>query len=139
MIDSVTYNKIRNIIQKSVNLNNGYHLDDLIHDTIEKLLILKKPNDDCIKLSKKIALNLLRDHHRKCQKFKNIYDLEPEITVNDREAIKITPPKKYKEIYILRYKFGMKLREISKFTDTSINTIKLHHIKMKKELQELNL
>lgn len=139
MINEITYNKIKRIIRSSVYLNNGYQFDDLFHDTIEKLLIAKKTNKECRTLCVIIAERLLIDKHRKCKNYKEIMLSEIESAPkNNEEKLIIVTPVKNKEMFILRHKFGMKLREISEFRDININTVKSHNSRMKNELRRLN-
>jgi DNA-directed RNA polymerase specialized sigma24 family protein len=139
MINEATYREIKRRIKTNIVLNNGYQFDDLCHDTIEKLILKKKTNEECKKLCVITALNLIRDHHRKCSKLKTVrlYDLEHEPILQEKTSVII--PEKYKKEFILKYKFGMKYKEISEYLEIPIGTVKGQIYKMHKELKSLNL
>lgn len=137
-MDIRTYNEIKRRI-KSIKLNNGYQYDDLCHDTVEKLLLSNKSDKDCIRLCFIVALNLIRDYHRKNNRLETIklYDLKSEPI--EPEEIKINEPIKYKHLYVLRYKIGMKYKEISEHLNIPIGTVKGQIHKLHQELKDLNL
>ena len=63
-----TYNAIKNIIQYKITLNNGYKIEDLVQDVCLKLIQSNYKESIYVKLCTKVALNILRDYHRKCKK-----------------------------------------------------------------------
>lgn len=134
----VTYLEIKNRINKYITLNNGYQYDDLIHDTIEKLLRTKKKDKDCLNICIKVARNLVINHYRKAQKFILVYDKQPELEYYQTERKTINEPIINKELFILRYKLGMSYIEMSEYTKRPIGTIKTQMYKVHKELKELN-
>ncbi len=138
MTNQIDYNTISDKIKRSIILNNGYQLDDLVQDTIIKLWLKDYTNEEIKKACVKVARNILIDYHRKQQKLKCIYDKEPEILCFQNEKLNITEPIKNKELFILRYKFGLKYKEIAEFKNKSLGTIKSEIFVMHKELKELN-
>ncbi len=137
-MDTITYDAIKLKIKQSIVLNNGYQFDDLCHDTIEKLLNLKKNNKECKKLCAIIALNLIRDHHRKCKKIETIKLYELQADQIEYEKPEIIIPIKYRHLYVLKYKLGMKYREIAEHLERPLGTIKAQIFRMHQELKELN-
>lgn len=138
MINESTYCKIKSILKTSISLYDVYQFADLFHDTIMILLEYNKTNEENIKLCKRIATNLVINQYRKCKKINRVklIDIYPASEI--KESSIIIKPIKYKEMFILRYRFKMKLREIAVFKGININTIKQHSIRMKEELKTLN-
>lgn len=116
----------------------GYDIEDLIHDTILKLLEKRYKTIDCLRMCKIVAYNIFADNYRKQKRFKNIYDLEPQKESYQIIDLDFEIPEKYKELYILRYKLNMKYKEISTYLSTPIGTVKNHISLMKKEIKRIN-
>lgn len=140
-MDNKLYSKIKNRIRYSKQITiNSVDAEDLTHDTLLKLYEKDiKNDDDCLKLCVIVAKNILIDNKRKLGDNVFYNDLRlwniPDNTYNKFE---FKEPIKYRTIYILRYKLDMSLKEIAEALEIPINTIKGHHIKMKKEFRELN-
>lgn len=133
------YNEIKRIIKHNIKPPYGYDFDDLVQDTLIKLVSNKKnTKTDCIKQCKKVAKHLVIDFYRKSKKFKNSYDLEPDMECNQICDIDYIIPKEFEELYILRYKFKMKYKEISTFLGTPLGTVKNRIHKMIIEVKRVN-
>lgn len=128
-------NRIRSFIRPPY---YGYDIEDLIQDTILKLIEKKYDYDNSLRLCKIFAYNLFVDHYRKNKKFKQIYDKSPERLCYQFCNLDFKIPDKYKELYILRYKFKMKYEEIKDFLNMPLGTVKNHISRMKKEIKKLN-
>jgi DNA-directed RNA polymerase specialized sigma24 family protein len=109
-----------------------------VQDTIIKLIKKQQTKGDIIKQSVKTARNILIDYHRKQQKFKNLYDKEPEPLCYQNCEITFIIPDKYKSLYILRYKFGLKYVEISEFLDKPLGSVKAQIKRMKEGIKTVN-
>ena len=84
-----------------------------------------------------VALNIIRDYHRKCKTLKEIQLFEePEQAKSDR--LEVIKPIKYREIFTLRYKMKMTYKEIEKFLNIPMGTVKVRIMNMHKELKALN-
>jgi RNA polymerase sigma factor (sigma-70 family) len=134
------YLRIKRLIKHNIQPINGYLIEDLIHDTILKLLETNgKTEADYCNLCVKVARNIMIDNYRKDERFKNIYDKEPEKECYQKEKKpELNVPKKYKALYLLRYKFEFRYSEIAKFYGIPLGTVKGRIYKMKNELKELN-
>lgn len=130
------YNEIKRRI-RTLSINS-YPLDDLLQDTIEKLIKKGYKENNYVYLCKKVAYRLIVDHYRKTEKFKCIYDKEPECISNDEYELDYIIPKEFEELYILRYKLNMKYKEISTFLSTPLGTVKNRIHKMIIEVKRVN-
>jgi DNA-directed RNA polymerase specialized sigma24 family protein len=132
------YNEISKIIRSSIKINDSDY-DDLIHDTILRLYQKDiRDIEDCKKLCYIVARNIYFDKKRKEKNFKYVYDANAELPTTQKQKKEIIYPIKYRHFFIMKYKLGMSLVEISTFTNRKYSTIRGDHMKMKQEFRELN-
>lgn len=133
------YLRIKRLIKNNIQPINGYLIEDLIHDTILKLLEINgKTETDYCKMCVKVARNIMIDNYRKNERFKNIYDKEPEKEYYQKEEIELNIPEKYKALFLLRYKYEFKYSEIAEFYEIPLGTVKGQIYRMRKELKKVN-
>ena len=144
MISEASYLRIKHIIRKNISLTNGYLLDDLVQDTIIKLIAKYQNENEYPNICVKVAKNLIIDYYRKKEQYKEIYDKEPEQECYQKEFklkhvnYNCIVPEKYRSLAILRYKFKLKYSEIATFYEIPLGTVKGRMFKMKKEIKLLN-
>lgn len=138
-MDIATYKDISKRIKSNIKIPLCDY-EDLIHDTLVKLIERDiKDETDCKKMCVIVALNILRDNKRKENSFLKYAANTPINYTEQPEYIKeLKEPVKYKEYYILRYKLGLKYKEIAKYFGVSINSVGQKILQMRKEFKEIN-
>lgn len=138
-MNNETYKQISNRIRSFIRPPYyGYEIEDLIQDTILKLIEKKYTSKECLLMCKIVAFNIFADNYRKNKRFKNIYDAEPIDKSYQLIDYDFEIPTKYKELYVLKYKLNYKHKEISKILNIPIGTIGVNVSKMRKEIKRIN-